>query len=66
MREMDDLISQLDTETDVTNLGKKDTDQASNDRNIKGKVKLDLNLEKNENQNEQTNKGTNKVSNKKK
>ena len=66
MREMDDLISQLDIETDVTNLGKKDTDQASNDRNIKGKVKLDLNLEKNENQNEQTNKGTNKVSNKKK
>jgi hypothetical protein len=34
------------------NLRKKDTDQASNDRNIRGKVKLDLNLEKNKNRNE--------------
>jgi hypothetical protein len=59
---MDDLISQLDIET-VMNVRKKDTDHPGNDRNIKGKVKLDLNLEKNENQNEQTNKGTKKVSN---
>jgi hypothetical protein len=48
------------------NLRKKDTDQADNDRNIKGKVKLYLNLEENENQNDQTNKGTKKVSNNKK
>jgi hypothetical protein len=54
MHEMEDLISQLDIETDVMNVRKKDTDQAGNERNIKGKVKLDLNLEKNENQNEQT------------
>ena len=63
---MDDLIIQLDIETYVMNLRKKDTDQASNDRNIKDKIKLDLNFEKNENQNEQTNKGTKKVSNNKK
>jgi len=66
MLEMDDLIIQLDIETYVMNLRKKDTDQASNDRNIKDKIKLDLNFEKNENQNEQTNKGTKKVSNNKK
>jgi hypothetical protein len=39
---------------DVMNVRKKDTDKAGNDRNIKGRVKLDLNLEKNENRNEQT------------
>jgi len=51
---------------DVMNVRKKDTDQAGNDRNMKGKVKVDLNLEKNENRNERTNKGTKKVSNNKK
>jgi hypothetical protein len=35
---MDDLIIQLDIETDVMNLRKEDTDQAGNDRNITGKV----------------------------
>jgi len=63
---MDDLIIQLDFETDVMNLRQEDTDQAGNDRNIKGKVNLDLNLVTNENWNEQTNKGTRKVSNNKK
>jgi hypothetical protein len=63
---MDDLIIQLDIETDVMNLRQEDTDQAGNDRNIKGKVNLDLNLVTNENWNEQTNKGTRKVSNNKK
>jgi len=51
---------------DVMNVRKKDTDQAYNERNMKGKVKLDLNLEKNENRNEKTNKGTKKVSKNKK
>jgi hypothetical protein len=60
MHEMDDLISQLDIENDVMNLRKKDTYQASNDRNIKGKVKLDLKLEKNENWNEKQTKGQTK------
>jgi len=34
---------------DVRNVRMIDTDQAGNDRSIRGKVKLDLNLEKNEN-----------------
>ena len=38
----------------VLNVRKKDTDQAGNDKNIKGKAKLDLDLKKNENRNEQT------------
>jgi hypothetical protein len=42
------------------NVTKKDSDQYGNDRNIKDKVKRDLNLEKYEKQNEQTNKGTRK------
>jgi len=54
MHEMDDLIRQLDNENNVMNVRKKDSEQAGNDRNIKGKVKLDLNLKKNEKQNEQT------------
>ena len=49
-----------DIETDVMNVTKKDSDQYGNDRNIKDKVKRDLNLEKYEKQNEQTNKGTRK------
>jgi len=59
MHEIYYLISQLHIETDVMNV-RKILDEEGNDRNIKGKVKLDLNLEKNEKQNEQTNKGTKK------
>jgi hypothetical protein len=44
---MDDLINEFDIETDVMNVRKNDTDHAGNDRNIKGKVKPDLNLGKN-------------------
>jgi len=43
MHEMDDQVSQLDIETDVINVRKKDTDRAGNDRNIMGKAQLDLN-----------------------
>jgi hypothetical protein len=49
MHEMDGLICQLDIESDVMNVRKKNTNQTGN-INIKGKVKLVLNLEKNENQ----------------
>lgn len=66
IHEVDDLIIQLDIEFDVMIVRKKDTDQATNDRNTMDKVKLDLNLEKNEIRYEQTNKGKKKVSNNKK
>jgi hypothetical protein len=42
---MGDLISQLDIETDVMNVRKKDANQAGNDKNIKGKIKLYLSIE---------------------
>jgi hypothetical protein len=59
MHEMGELVSQLDIETDVMDVRKKDADHAGNDRNIKGKVKLYLNIEQIKiGMNKQTNKQT--------